>query len=336
MGIIRAVPDLERVVGERPLPVMMKSIDHLDPHCLALLRHSPAAVLGYVGAGNRQRAEMTGGAPGFAAAESESRLRLPIPADAEPGAGAALLVLVPGWRETLRINGTIAEDGLRVEEAFLHCGKAVIRSNLWDPAAAPEDPDAVEEGSALGPAAAAFLAAARFAVITSRDGAGLADASPKGDPPGVAKMIGPTTVALADRPGNRRTDTFHNVVERPDVAVVVVAPGDTRTLEIAGKAAISTEPELRESMTERNRTPKAVLKVEIETVRLAQSAAVRDAGLWDAARRVDPADLPKPSTIWTDHVRLNDTEGTAAKLVRAGAKERLVRAGLARDYRQNL
>ncbi|MYW96350.1 hypothetical protein G3I59_38510 [Amycolatopsis rubida] len=334
MGIIRAVPDLERVVGERPLPVMMKSIDHLDPHCLALLAHSPAAVLGYVDAGGRQRAELVGGAPGFAAAETRSRLRLPVPPSAAPGAGAALLVLVPGWRETLRINGTLAEDGLLVEEAFLHCGKAVIRSNLWGPASVPDD--AVEEESVLGPAAAAFLAAAPFAVVTSRDGAGRADASPKGDPPGVARVIGPATVALADRPGNRRTDTFHNVVERPEAAVLAVVPGDARTLEITGKAVISTEAGLRESMTERNRTPKAVLKVEIETVRLARNSALRDSGLWDPARHVDPGDLPRSSRIWTDHVKLNETAGAAAKLVRAGANERLLRAGLDQDYRKNL
>lgn len=334
MGIIRAVPDLERVVGERPLPVMMKSIDHLDPHCLALLAHSPAAVLGYVDAGGRQRAELVGGTPGFAVAESRSRLRLPVPSSAAPGTGAALLVLVPGWRETLRINGTLAEDGLLVEEAFLHCGKAVLRSNLWGPASAPED--AVQEGSALGPATAAFLAAAPFAVVASRDGSGRADASPKGDPPGVARIIGPTMVAFADRPGNRRTDTFHNVVERPEVAVLAVVPGDVRTLEITGKAVVSTEDGLRESMTERNRTPKAVLKVEIETVRLARNDALRESGLWDSANHVDPAGLPRSSTIWTDHLKLNETAGAAAELVRAGVNEPLLRAGLDEDYRQNL
>ncbi|MGW7536980.1 pyridoxamine 5'-phosphate oxidase family protein [Amycolatopsis sp. NPDC054798] len=336
MGIICAVPDLENVVGERPLPVMMKSIGHLDLHCRALLARSPAAALGYVDASGRQRAELVGGTPGFAKAETESQLKLPVPPDAEPGTGAALLVLLPGWRETLRINGTLSEDGLLVEEAFLHCGKAVIRSHLWGPAPAPADPDAVEEGPTLGPAAAAFLAAAPFAVITSRDGSGLADASPKGDPPGVARMLGPSTVVLADRPGNRRTDTFHNVVERPEAALVAVVPGDTRTLEITGTAVVSTESALRESMTERNRTPKAVLKVEIETVRLAESTAVRDAGLWDPARHVDPADLPRPAAIWTDHLKLNETAGTTAEQVRAGVTERLVRAGLDQDYRENL
>ncbi|WP_033287600.1 pyridoxamine 5'-phosphate oxidase family protein [Amycolatopsis jejuensis] len=334
MGIIGTVADLECVVGDRPLPVMMKSIGQLDGHCEALLGASPAGVLGYVGAGGGPRAEMIGGDPGFAAPETESRVRLPVPSSAAAGTGAALLVLVPGWRETLRINGTLDEGGLAVEEAFLHCGKAVLRSNLWGPASAGDG--ATEEGTELGPAAATFLAAAPFAVVTSQDGAGHADASPKGDPPGVVRMIGPRTVVLADRPGNRRTDTFHNVVENSAVAIVAVVPGDPRTLELAGTAAISTESALRESMSERNRTPKAVLTVDVATVRLAPSAVIEAARLWDADRHVDPATLPRSSAIWTDHVKLNETAGVAAKLVRAGVNERLLRAGLDRDYRENL
>ena len=65
-----------------------------------------------------------------------------------------MLFLVPGMTETLRVNGTAritddarllapcAVDGraprvgllIAVQEAFLHCGKALIRSRLWDPA----------------------------------------------------------------------------------------------------------------------------------------------------------------------------------------------------------
>ena len=44
---------------------------------------------------------------------------------------AAMVVLTPGWRETLRVNGRLVDGGLRVEEAFVHCGKAMIRSGFW-------------------------------------------------------------------------------------------------------------------------------------------------------------------------------------------------------------
>ncbi|ATY12462.1 hypothetical protein CU254_19900 [Amycolatopsis sp. AA4] len=83
-------------------------------------------------------------------------------------------------------------------------------------------------------------------------------------------------------------------------------------MEFTGTAVVSTESGLRVSMTERNRIPKAVLKVEIETVRLAPNAGLRDAGLRDPARHVDAGDLPRPSEIWTAHLKLNQTAGTAA------------------------
>ncbi|MCE7008217.1 pyridoxamine 5'-phosphate oxidase family protein [Kibdelosporangium philippinense] len=243
-----------------------------------------------------------------------------MPPEAAPGKGAALLVLLPGWRETLRINGTVETDGLAVEEAFLHCGKAIIRSNLWGPATSPGDD---------------FLAAAPFAVITSRDGNGNADASPKGDPQ-VIRQIGPSTIAIAERPGNRRTDTFHNILEQPEIAIVAVAPGDNRTLEITGTARITTDLALRESMSERGRTPKAVLVVETSSVHLADSPALRDADLWNAEHHIDPAELPRPSEIWTAHVKLNESKGLAARTIRALVNERMTRAGTNLDYRQNL
>ncbi|WP_414942040.1 hypothetical protein [Amycolatopsis sp. cmx-11-51] len=70
--------------------------------------------------------------------------------------------------------------------------------------------------------------------------------------------------------------------------------------------------------------------------RLKHSATVRDARLWDAGQHVDPEGLPKPAAIWTDHVKLNETTGVAAKLLRKAAGERMMRAAISVDYRQNL
>ncbi|GAB3680219.1 pyridoxamine 5'-phosphate oxidase family protein [Saccharopolyspora tripterygii] len=336
MDLICSAAELEGVVGARRLPVMMKTIDRLDPHCVALLARSPSAVLGYADGEHHLRTEAIGGAPGFAEPLNPSRLRLPLPSAAAPGTGAALLVLLPGWRETLRINGHLDENGLVVREAFLHCGKAVIRSDLWGRSTGAPNGDTSAEDPELGPEAAAFLATAPFATVTSRDRDGNADTSPRGDLPGVLRQIGPTTIAIADRPGNKRTDTFHNLVDDPEVAILAMTPGDERTLEISGTATISTDPALRESMSERNRAPKVVLLVEVTRARLAASAAVRDARLWNRDQHIDPAELPRPSAIWADHVKLNGTRGTAARAVRAAANERLLRTGLSLDYKQNL
>ena len=48
---------------------------------------------------------------------------------------------------------------------------------------------------------------------------------------GDLRLLGPTTVAIADRPGNRRTDTLHNIVGTPEVALLVLVPGDERWVD---------------------------------------------------------------------------------------------------------
>ena len=53
-----------------------------------------------------------------------------------------------------------------------------------------------------------------FIVLSSVNAAGLMDVSPKGDPPGFVKVLDENTLAIPDRPGNRRADTFLNILER--------------------------------------------------------------------------------------------------------------------------
>ncbi len=334
MNPVGSVSELESAVGKPVAAMMLKSIDHLDEHCRTILAVSTAAVLGYVDGDGVQRTRLLGGAPGFISVASPTRLDVGIPEDAAPG-GASLLMLIPGWRETLRVNGTVGDECFEVLEAYLHCGKAVIRSGLWQPAP-PVTASAEAEGTGLGPEAAAFLAAAPFAVISSRDEDGRADSSPRGDPAGDLHLLGPTTVAIADRPGNRRTDTLHNLVTNPDIALLALVPGDHRTLELTGTATISTDTALREQLAERGKAPKAVIVIEVSRARLARSEGIAAAALWDLGRHADTAELPRPSAVWTDHVKRNTTGGVGARVLRAVANERVMRAGVDLDYRQNL
>ena len=50
------------------------------------------------------------------------------------------------------------------------------------------------------------------------------DLSPKGDPPGFVRILDNETLAIPDRPGNRRLDTLHNVLERPQVGLMFIVP----------------------------------------------------------------------------------------------------------------
>ena len=64
--------------------------------------------------------------------------------------------------------------------------------------------------------AARFIAASPFVLVASAGPAGI-EVSPKGDPAGFVKVLDPRTLALPDRPGNRRYDTFRNLLHDPEV-----------------------------------------------------------------------------------------------------------------------
>src|SRR5688572_12926625 len=118
---ITDVATLEAVVGQRSEAAMLKSIALLDEHCAALLAASPLAVLGTPDADRAVRSVLLGGAPGHLAVSSPTELAVTgLVADGlVDGAPAGLLAFVPGYRETLRVNGALRLDGsprLEVEE----------------------------------------------------------------------------------------------------------------------------------------------------------------------------------------------------------------------------
>lgn len=339
MDYLVDVDSLERVVGRRMLPAMLKSIDHLDEHCETLLARSAVAVVGYTDRSGARRVAAIGGEPGFSAVESHERLGLPFPDDAAPGTAVSALFLLPGWRETLRINGRLDSrrlGGLVVGEAFVHCGKAVIRSSLWDEPAPRSEPVPDAGKAPLDASVRAFIARSPFVVLISEDGCGHADASPKGDPPGFIHVVDDTTLALPDRRGNRRTDTFHNILENPELALLAFVPGDDRVLEVAGTARVTDDESLRSAMAMNGRDPHAALVLEVRTARLTSCPAICAAGLWDRANHVRVDDLPKAGSIWSDHVKANRTGGLKATAIRAAVNGSVVHAGAEMDYKHHL
>lgn len=336
MSQITDVRGLESVVGARPLAVMMKSIDRLDDHCRAVIDRSTAAVITYRDHSGL-RARLVGGAPGFAWS-SPTSLAIDAPGGAVTGTPVGACFLTPGWRETLRVNGTFSSS-FDVSEALVHCGKAVMRSKLWDEPTETAPPEASTTEAVLDDTAKAFLADAPFLIIGSCDADGNADASPKGDPGGFVHVIDDATIAIPDRKGNKRTDTLHNVLDDPTVAILALCPGDDRTLELGGRARISTEPGLLTSMAMQGKSPNVAIIVELDRVQLDASEGLVAADLWNADHHIAHNELPVATRIWTDHVESNRTSGMAAGVIKLAARAAKVgdtsaaaKAALNRDY----
>jgi hypothetical protein len=159
----RMIDSLDALRAKYPAPktrALAKQLDRLDGHCRKFISLAPFLVLATAGRDGRVDASPRGGAPGFVTVVDEHTIRLP---DAlgnnrldsfsnivETGK-CGMIFFVPGMDETLRVNGgaRLRDDPellrqfpherhpprlvveVAIEEAYLHCPKALMRSRLW-------------------------------------------------------------------------------------------------------------------------------------------------------------------------------------------------------------
>lgn len=109
-----------------------------------------------------------------------------------------------------------------------------------------------------------WLAATPMIFVATSDADGRVDVSPKGDPAGkIAHVIDDRTIAIPERPGNRRVDGYRNILSNPRVGTISVIPGRGDTLRINGTARIVDDGPYFDDLAVRDRHP--ILAVEIST-----------------------------------------------------------------------
>lgn len=128
----------------------------------------------------------------------------------------------------------------------------------------------------------AWLAASPMCLVATSGVDGSCDVSPKGDPPGsLVNVLDDRTIALAERPGNRRADGYRNVLANPHVGLVFLIPGRGDTLRVNGRARLVTEPVLLEQMAVKGHLPLLALVVDVEEVFHHCAKAFLRSQLWD-------------------------------------------------------
>lgn len=126
-----------------------------------------------------------------------------------------------------------------------------------------------------------WLSASPFCVLATADAQGRCDASPKGDAPGsLACVIDDRTIAIAERPGNRRADGYRNILANPHVGIEFLIPGRGDTLRVNGRARLSVDGELLDALAINGKRPLLVLVVDIEEVFFHCAKAFLRSGLW--------------------------------------------------------
>ncbi len=128
-----------------------------------------------------------------------------------------------------------------------------------------------------------YISQSPFVLIASADAQGNIDVSPKGDPPGFVQALDDKTLLIPDRPGNRRADTFTNILQNPHVGLLFMIPGNRETLRICGQAQIIRDTNLRQRMTMHGKVPELVIAVQVDQAFFHCPRCIIRADLWEAA-----------------------------------------------------
>jgi PPOX class probable FMN-dependent enzyme len=111
-----------------------------------------------------------------------------------------------------------------------------------------------------------WLAHSPLGFVATTDAEGRVDVSPKGDPPGFVHIVDGTTIAIPERPGNKRVDGYLNVLQRPHVGAVFLIPGRGDTLRINGTARILADADYFDAMVVDGKRPILALEIAVEEV----------------------------------------------------------------------
>ncbi|MDX6374889.1 MAG: uncharacterized protein QOD98_3877 [Nocardioidaceae bacterium] len=143
-----------------------------------------------------------------------------------------------------------------------------------------------------------WLASSPFCVMATSDADGSCDASPKGDPAGrLVHVIDDRTIAMAERPGNKRADGYKNILSNPHVGLNFLIPGRGDTLRINGRARLVSDAPFFDEMVVKGHRPLLAVVVEIDDIFFHCAKAFLRSGIWKPETWDPEARVPRRAVI---------------------------------------
>ncbi|MDR7087612.1 PPOX class probable FMN-dependent enzyme [Aeromicrobium panaciterrae] len=137
-----------------------------------------------------------------------------------------------------------------------------------------------KDRASFSPEHRAWLAASPFCLVATSDASGRCDVSPKGDPAGFGLVVDDTTLAIPERPGNKRADGFANILQNPYVGLIFFIPGRGDTLRVNGRAKLLADAPYADQMVVKGHKPVVILEVDVEQIFFHCSKAFLRSSLW--------------------------------------------------------
>lgn len=157
-----------------------------------------------------------------------------------------------------------------------------------------------------------FIAHSPFLVVSTHSSTGMCDASPRGDEPGFIHVLDDRTLLIPDRYGNKRVDSFRNILETGRVGLLILIPGFSETLRVNGRAVIIRDEAWLAPMTAQGKRPLVAIAVEVEECFLQCAKALMRSKLWKPDEWPNLKNLPCAAEMFADHVQMPEYD--AAKM----------------------
>jgi len=152
-----------------------------------------------------------------------------------------------------------------------------------------------------------FIAACPFVMVASRGVDGRLDLSPKGDPPGFVAVLDERMLAIPDRLGNNRLDTFENLLIHPEVGLFFIIPGNGDTLRVSGRGQIVRDSTLQSRLAVNGKAPNLILVVTVEEAFMHCPKCIVRAKLWKQEQWPDRTNVPTLAEAMVVHAALSDS-----------------------------
>lgn len=161
----------------------------------------------------------------------------------------------------------------------------------------PGKPAVMKVTDHLTPAYAAWIARARFCVLTTVGPDGT-DGSPRGDDGPVVTIQDSRTLLMPDWRGNNRMDSLRNIVADGRVSLMFMIPGSANVMRVNGRAVVSVDPGLTAQFSDKGQLPRSVIVIAIHAVYSQCARAILRSGLWTSGDQA--AGLPSVGDMLRD------------------------------------
>ena len=149
-----------------------------------------------------------------------------------------------------------------------------------------------------------FIAHSPFVMVSTHSADGRCDASPRGDAPGFIQVIDDRMLLIPDRFGNKRVDSFRNILETGRIGLLFLVPGFGETLRVNGRAAIIRDEAWLTPLTAQGKRPLVAVAVEVEECFLQCAKALIRSRLWESHERPSLQSLPCAAEMFHDQVQM--------------------------------